>query len=151
MARNDIGDRVRKQHKLRFIRSGASRLDDMDAINLQAVFALDDDPMLPAVLPTYSMSESMPNCSVNLEYNAIDGDTPNTVGKPLGRSCRIVKPKTERLEGESALVRDHGGELTRDEGELEIKGPGVMPSYLINMRSERDVDWNGENWYATFE
>ena len=90
------------------------------------------------------MSESMPVCATDLDYAVIECDTPETVGKPLGRSARVVKPTEDLEDGEKQKALPFG-----KIGELQLKGPGVMKGYIQDMKSERDIDWESEQWFST--
>jgi len=100
------------KNNLRFIRSGAAHISHETAMQMSRQFDA-------AVLPTYSMSESMPVCSCQtaIVHNQQDYAAVDTVGVPIGRSAKIVDTsgRTLRL----------GGGF----GEVAIRGPGVMSAY----------------------
>jgi acyl-CoA synthetase (AMP-forming)/AMP-acid ligase II/acyl carrier protein len=82
---------------LRLVRSGAAHLPHADALELKRVFPA------AVIMPTYSMSECMPVCSVGPDYAL---DNPDSVGAAIGPELRIGA-----------------------DGEVQLRGPGVFAGY----------------------
>lgn len=119
------------KHRLRFIRSGAANLADVDARDLRQLFGC-------TVLPTYSMSECMPVAQPLWDY---DLGKPGTVGVPIASSLRVVN------EEGMALPRGIIGEVC-------IKGPVVTRGYLNNEDANEwcffgELDAEGCRWFRT--
>jgi acyl-CoA synthetase (AMP-forming)/AMP-acid ligase II/peptidoglycan/LPS O-acetylase OafA/YrhL len=98
--------------KLRFIRSGAAHLPHQDALDLAETFDC-------VVMPTYSMSECMPICSVSTDWNVAEcsAERENTVG-------RIIGPEAMRIADADGNALPYG-----EIGEVLIRGRGVMRGY----------------------
>ena len=116
-------------NNLRFIRSGAAPLPHNTAAELSKVFHTE-------VIPTYSMSESMPICSSHKAPVISSKEAKfkkNMVGHPIGCSLRIVDEQGNPI-------------LYGREGEIALRGPGVMVAY-------HDVDKNEshtpDDWLRT--
>ena len=95
-----------KPHRLRFVRSGAAHLPHNDAVAIARLFGC-------PVMPTYSMSECMPICSVPPVY---DLSVRDTVGSPIGPSLRIA--------GDDGKALPYG-----EVGHVLVRGAGVMAGY----------------------
>ena len=111
---NTIGEAARKeagQNRLRFVRSGAASLTSYVRDSMEATFNV-------PVMNSFAMSECMPICvqALDLKWDR-DVNKKGTVGVPVGPSLRIA--------GMDDRALPYG-----EEGEICIKGDGVIPSYL---------------------
>ena len=130
-ARMQEGDDDCFQNNLRFIRSGAAHLPHTTAVELSKVFKTN-------VIPTYSMSETMPICSShetpvawsNSDDTKSDEAIPNSVGHPIGCSLRIVNELGNALPYGSP-------------GEVALLGAGVMVGYggVDRIESHTPAGW----------
>jgi acyl-CoA synthetase (AMP-forming)/AMP-acid ligase II len=105
-------------HALRLVRSGAAHLPHKDAQELRKIFG----PRC-TIMPSCSMSECMPVCSVHVGW---DLAIPDTVGRPIGPSLAIADPDTGQ-------VLPYG-----NVGEILIQGPGVMRAYEGSSQTTND-------------
>eukprot|EP00397_Hematodinium_sp_SG-2012_P003350 GEMP01003358.1.p1 GENE.GEMP01003358.1~~GEMP01003358.1.p1 ORF type:complete len:1103 (+),score=182.76 GEMP01003358.1:82-3390(+) len=114
--------------RLRLVRSGSAHLPHQDAVDLAHVFGC-------TVIPTYSMTESMPVCSPMLHYEL---EKPDSVGYPIGPSLRIGDASGQPLPYGTI-------------GDVLIRGPGVFNGY----RKKENHDHNEEDalvdgdWFRT--
>jgi len=115
---------IAKQARLRFIRSGSSRLDTMVIAGLEEAF---DAP----VLERYGMSETG-----NLTANCLPPGIrkPGTVGRPVGNEVAIV---------------DNDGRIlgSNREGEVVARGPSVFDGYFDDTEANAKAFING--WFRT--
>lgn len=114
----------RIREDLRLVRSGGAHLSHADALALKAAFPK------ATILPTYSMSESMPVCSNPFGWKLQKVDT---VGVPIGPSVRIVDEQGNTVKYGTV-------------GEVAIRGIGVTDGYLNRSQGECFID--GE-WLRT--
>lgn len=123
-----------RTHPLRFIRSGAAQLGQ------DVVDGLKEALQTKEVINSYAMSECMPICVQPLGHRNDEGSSnlapfgPN-VGVPVCPSVRISNPSTG-----NALGHDEG------DGEICIKGPSVIASYLNVPVSESHTS---DGWLRT--
>ncbi len=118
---NDFLKAMATKNRLRFIRSGASPLAPATLDKLAKAFGT-------RVINSYALSECMPVC-VQVSNCAVRG----SVGIPVGPSLRIVD--------ESGNALPYG-----IDGEVAIKGPGVITSYL---GIPADVTHTRDGWLLT--
>ena len=110
------------KNRLRFIRSGASPVAPATLDKLAKAFGT-------RVINSYALSECMPVC-----VQVFNCATRGSVGIPVGPSLRIVD--------ESGNALPYG-----EDGEVAIKGPGVITSYL---GIPADVTHTRDGWLLTF-
>ena len=124
------------KHSLRFIRTGAAKMSQDLAEEMQEIFKC-------PVVPTYSMTELMPISQPPTNFRVVN-EKPNSVGKPLVASLAIMGTNMLPLEYER---KDGNTNI----GEICLSGPTVFDQYENNTKANSSSFFlfEGKKWFRT--